>query len=310
MTKEEAEKRQAANVNLPLAEYRRRRDRLLRQTDDVKRRKTQGCSDVTAIKEIQIKGTVETRLLQRKYQGYIDKIGIFDVFCGDGKNIIEGQTILGSPVEIIRAIRKSGVSKHQTVSFYASDNRQTALDTLSNLIDRYCDNTFRVEIQKETADAQLRKVERFLSESKNTHAIVVVDPNGPGVLPFNELLNLSRFSKQLDIIINISEVAINRIKGCSITKNKNWWARYDTFEDILWAIKAPYCEGWIRDAVKGDKQKWRIFTAWSWSPPKNPWEKQRLFKIKTKEDIRNILNGGGNGTGNTPIGPLFAAYAG
>jgi hypothetical protein len=270
----------------------------------------QGCSDVTPIKEIQIRGVIETRLNQRKLQPkYINRIGIFDIFCGDGTNIVDGESIPGSPLEIINAIQSTGVFKTKGIDFFASDNRQDAVDTLTNLLTREV-YPFSVNIIKKPADEQLEFVHWYLSENRRHHVILLVDPNGPGVIPFDKLNHLSKFSSRLDVIINISESAILRIKACSKTKHKNWWAGYQTFEDILWELLRGYNEGWIRDVIKGDRQKWRIMTMWSWCPPRNAWEKQRLYRIKTKQNIIDILDGRcPNGVGNSSIGPLFACNA-
>jgi hypothetical protein len=267
----------------------------------------QGCGYVTAIKEVQIKGTILMRLNMRKYQGYIKRIGIFDIFCGDGKNSIGGETILGSPVEIINAIKESGIYQFKPVDFFASDNRQTAVDTLGNLLNREI-YPFNLNIIKNPADKQLGFLEGYLRQYKLSHVILVVDPNGPKVLPFEQLNALSVYSKRLDVIINISEIAIKRIKGCSITKDCNWWAGYETFEDILWALKQRYKAGWLRDVVKGDNQKWRLMTLWDWTPPQNPWEAQGLYPIRSRQDIVDILDGRlPNGHVESPSpGRLFA----
>lgn len=267
----------------------------------------QGCGSVTAIKEVQIKGTIAMRLNMRKHQDYIKRIGIFDIFCGDGKNSIGGETILGSPIEIINAIKETAIYLEKPIDFFASDNRQTAIDTLSNLLNREV-YPFSLNIIKNPADHQLVYLERYLRDNRLAHVILVVDPNGPKVLPFEQLNALSKYAKRLDVIINISEVAIKRIKGCSITKDCNWWAGYKTFEDILWALKQGYKSGWLRDVVKGDNQKWRLMTLWSWTPPRNPWEKQGLYPIHSRQDIVNILDGRlSNGAFESPSpGRLFA----
>jgi len=268
----------------------------------------QGCSRVTAIKEIQIRGVIEMRLNQRKnQQGYIKRIGIFDVFCGDGKNIIEGgETILGSPIEIINAVKSTRIYESKQIDFFASDNRYLAIDRLSNLLS-YEILPFGINIIQKPADEQLGFIEWYLNQDNRNHVILLIDPNGPGVIPFKQLNDLSSYASRLDVIINISESAIKRIKGCRTTKNCNWWANYETFEDILWELLKGYREGWIRDVIKGDNQKWRIMTLWTWTPPRRAWEKQRLYKVTTKQDIIDILDGRcPNGTGNPSPGPLFA----
>jgi hypothetical protein len=270
----------------------------------------QGCSQVTKIKEIQIKGLISFRLNQRKFQGsYLKNIGIFDIFCGDGVNSVDGESIDGSPIEIANAILETEVYKKKQVGLIASDNRESAVELLRKRLSKR-DSPFWINVIKRTADEQLDVVRKYLNSKKSNHAILVVDPNGPATFPFEKLNALSVFSDRLDVIINISESAINRIKACGITKDKNWWANYETFEDIIVEFLKGYKEGFMRGAVKGDKQKWRIVTMWSWSKPKNDWKKQGLYKIRTKQDITTILNGGiPDGFKNTPIGQLFANHA-
>ena len=271
----------------------------------------QGCSQITKIKEIQIKGLVSFRLTQRKFQpNYLKNIGIFDIFCGDGENTVDGESFAGSPIEIINAILETEAYKNKRIGFFASDNRESAVETLHNRLSKRT-YPFKVEVMKRLADEQLDFVRKFLMNSKVNHAILVMDPNGPAVIPFEKIKALSKYSDRLDVIINISEGAINRIKGCGITKDKNWWADYETFEDIIIEFLKGYKEGFMRGAVKGDKQKWRIVTMWSWGLPKNDWKKQGLYKIRTKQDITTILNGGiPDGFKNSPIGRLLANNAG
>jgi three-Cys-motif partner protein len=267
----------------------------------------QGCSGVTKTKEIEIRGIFEMRLNMRKYQpGYFKRIRIFDIFCGDGENSVDGETILGSPFEIINAIESTKVYRNKQVEFLASDNRQFAIDTLSKSLNQN-EYPFSVKTIKMPADESISLVGSYLRSSKLNHAILLVDPNGPGVIPFQQLNNLRRYSSRLDVIINISESAINRIKGCGITKDKNWWANYENFEAILCELRRGYKWGWLRDCIKGDKQRWRLIVLSSWAKPKRNWEKQGLYLITSDQDITDMLDGRfQHDIKNPSIGPMFA----
>ena len=138
----------------------------------------QGRGKVTALKEVQIKGTVKMRLTQRKKQGsYIKKIAVFDIFSGDGVNIVDDISIPGSPLEIASAIEESGIHSKIQTYFFASDSRQDAIDSLGYLLGVY---PFALAIMQNEAEKQLDYLESYLTESKSNHAILVVDPNGPG----------------------------------------------------------------------------------------------------------------------------------
>jgi len=267
----------------------------------------QGCSSVTKTKEIEIRGIFEMRLNQRKYQkSYLRNIRIFDIFCGDGENQVVGETFLGSPFEIINAIESTKVYENKHVDFVASDNRQVAIELLLKRVNRK-DHPFKVNVLKMPADESIDLVKSYLSSSNANHAILLVDPNGPGVIPFQQLNDLRRYSSRLDVIINISESAINRIKGCGITKNKNWWADYENFEAILCELRRGYKWGWLRDCIKGDKQRWRLIVLSGWAKPKSGWEKQGLYEITSDQDIIDMLDGRfRHDIKNSSIGPMFA----
>lgn len=252
----------------------------------------QGSSQVTAIKEIQIYGVVKMRLTQRKNQGYISNIYVYDIFSGDGVNIVDGSAVWGSPVEIARAISDSGISTIKPVSFIASDLRIDAVERLQNTLKDMAG--FRCICEQSKASDQLRKIYSNL-RNQNSHALIVIDPNGPGTLPFNEIKQVAyTYNKRADLFINISETAINRILNCGITKDKNWWAGYDNFESIILDIFSFYKQAWVRRVLPGDRQKWRFICFWSWGRTKSGWCKQYLDVVNSPEELKRILKEGVN----------------
>jgi len=251
----------------------------------------QGMSMITPIKEVQIKGTVLMRLRQRKFQQYIRKISVFDIFCGDGENSVAGETIQGSPLEIADAINESGMSN---VSFIESDINKIAVDHLMKEL-REKNNTNRnhafISIEMSAKDA-LNEILRYLSMNKNNHAIVVVDPNGPADLPFDAIKKLvHEYSSQADLIMNVSETAFKRILKCRTTREKNWWKGYCDFIEIISDIMKGAREGWLRMPIKSDRQKWRFICCWSFSPPRNAWENQGLYRVSGIEQLKNLIKG-------------------
>lgn len=246
---------------------------------------TQGMSAVTPVKEVQIKGTVKMRLLQRKNQrSYIKEIRVYDVFSGDGRNVVEGQEIQGSPLEIADAIRESEVD----AELYASDILD---DTISRLEPALATKGVPYHLRVCSAAERFAEIRDYVCSSpKGHHAIVVVDPNGPGALPFEQMLDLAkRRAGQVDLLVNISETAMKRILACAVTKDKNWWADMPSFRDFLLRLFTYYREMWLRDAIAGDPQRWRFICFWGWTPPGGPWEKQHLYQIKTQEELESRL---------------------
>ena len=250
----------------------------------------QGTSTITPIKEVQIKGTVLMRLRQRKNQSWINNINVYDVFCGDGENIICDETVQGSPLEICDAINESGMD----AAFIASDIKHLSVMALCPMLKAKANTDLfthkRYSAEKAKATDQMDKIICYLKKSKGNHAIIIVDPNGPGVMPFDKMLYIMKHhSKQADMLINISETAINRILGCHITKDKNWWEKYDSFVEIIWSILATCKCGWIRTPIKGDRQRWRFICCWSFAPPLHNWEKQGLFEVRSKDDLVQMI---------------------
>lgn len=250
--------------------------------------KMQGNSSITPIKEAQIYGVVKTRLLQRKYATWIRKIHVYDIFSGDGLNIVDGNLVWGSPVEIVNAIIDSGIPQIKQITFTASDIRKESVDILQRRIG--ATNGFLTNCKHINASAQLTDIKEILMRYPSDHAIIIVDPNGPGVLPFNELLHLSRiYNKRIDILLNISETAMTRILGCHITKDKNWWADFENFCDIVNEIFINYKQAWVRQVVQGDRQRWRFLCFWSYAKTKQGWKNQGLHAIETQEALNKLL---------------------
>jgi len=248
----------------------------------------QGASSITLIKEAQIYGVVKTRLTQRKLADYIGRIHVYDIFSGDGINFVEGETVWGSPIEIINAIKDSHIAERKSILFTASDIRQDAVDRLVNRING--DYGFQINCKVMDAASQIKEISLVLNSNKKDHAIVIVDPNGPGVLPFEEMLNLSRkFNRRADIFLNISETAMNRILRCGVTKDKNWWASFDNFTEIICEVKENYRQAWVRRAIKGDRQKWRFLCFWTYAPTQRGWEKQGIKAVMTRKELELIL---------------------
>ena len=249
---------------------------------------TQGMSAVTPVKEIQIHGVVQMRIMQRKRgfaEGWVPELRVYDVFAGDGENIVQGETIQGSPLEIADAVIESGLP----CSMHASDiNEMSTLALARRLSEK--PGLKHTVTQKPAAQA-LADVAVYLSANKKNIAVVVVDPNGPGVLPYRELLNLAtHFPYRCDLLLNISETAMKRILACAVTKDKNWWAPLSSFPEFIWSLGKHYRQMWVRRVLPSDPQRWRMLCFWSGVPPKDPWAKQQLYIVDSLEALNKELS--------------------
>jgi hypothetical protein len=249
----------------------------------------QGASSVTAIKEAQIYGTILTRLRQRKFAGeWIKNIRVYDMLCGDGINIVDGLPVWGSPIEITRAIIDSEIASYKRTFFTASDIREDSIDRLRTSLGEWSFTGF--DCKCIDAKAQIADTSMTMMMNPKDHAIVLIDPNGPATLPFDDLIDFCRrYSARADLFINISETHINRNLGCSITKDCNWWANFTNFAEILCKLKSYYKGAWLREAIQGDRQRWRYVCFWNYAIPKNDWKAQNLLAIKTNQDIIDII---------------------
>ena len=252
----------------------------------------QGASQITPIKEAQIKGTVMVRLTQRKFKEYIPRIFVYDIFSGDGVNIVDGTSVLGSPVEIANAILESKILQTKRVKFIASDIREEAVVRLYNRLDVFIEQGVDIECVNVDAATMFCSIYERLLYDKACHIIIVVDPNGPAPLPFNELLAVSQdFNKRVDVFLNVSETAMKRVLNCSITRDKNWWRGYDDFKSMVLDVFKNFKQAWVREVIDGDRQRWRYLCFWSFAPTKRGWEKQGLYPINSANQMEVFLEG-------------------
>lgn len=257
----------------------------------------QGQSYATPTKEYHIKSVVKMRLRQRKNQDWIEKINVYDIFSGDGQNIVDGIDMQGSPLEIADAISESGVD----AQFVASDirafsvkileaklNAKKQIDLLRNL---------DFSVNQNSAENQLDVIHDFLDEDRRNHAIVVIDPNGPKVMPFEKMRYImATHGNQCDMIINVAETHLARIMACNITKNKNWWARFDSVVDALWAIVATTGNGWLRKPLRIEgnpcgvnSHRWRFVCVWGFAPPRNEWRTENFFRVDSLQSLKKQM---------------------
>lgn len=255
----------------------------------------QGVSDVTKKKELDFYGICSTRLMQRKFQPYIKQIYLCDVFCGDGQNVINGEILSGSPVKMAQAIESSGITETKAVYLIASDIRRDAVTKLNNHFSE-TQYSFETAIIQKTASEQIKYIHQVAIEEKDAHFILVVDPNGPKALPFNELKVIAQdksVSSRVDVIINISVTSIKRMVRHRISAGANypWWIKdVDCLgKDFFLRLAKDYKGAWIRKPL-GDKQGWVILAYFNWSPPRNDWSKAGFVNLHSNQGNQALLS--------------------
>lgn len=254
----------------------------------------QGVSDVTQKKEMDFYGICNTRLCQRKFQPYIKQVYLFDVFCGDGQNIVNGNIITGSSLKMAQAIEASGISETKDVFLICSDIRK---DAVSKLNTQFSSSQYSFEniVVQRTASEQIKHIHKIAREDKNAHFIIVVDPNGPKTLPFDEIEAIAKDSaitKRVDIVVNVSVTSIKRMVQHRISAGAkyDWWIK--TVEclgrDFFKKLARNYKGAWIRKPL-GDRQGWVVLAFFNWSPPRNDWSKAGFINLNSKAGHQSLI---------------------
>jgi hypothetical protein len=265
----------------------------------------QGASRFTERKEFEIGALVQMRLRQLKglqSSRYYNDVIIADVFSGSGENVISGREdpIDGSPLRLLWALetatmRKDGPSlmgfASKTIRLFFSDIRAEAVAKLATLIgDRWTPPPgLNTQIHTATlpASSAIALLHQTLNQSPSHHLILVIDPNGPKDFPRDEVLALlAAHSARVDLIPYISATAVNR---CLQHRDQcgahyGWWlSAIDRFDTGFIHAIARNRHGWIREPIKGDRQRWLMLP--TFTPhlvPRNDWEKQGYVSLHSE----------------------------
>lgn len=269
---------------------------------DLTSKNPQGVSWLTERKEFEIGGLARLRLLQLKsplVAHHYDRIVIADVFSGSGENVLSenDDPIDGSPLRLLWALgaaikTKAGPNPmalaSKRIDFLFSDIRPDAIAHLDGLIADRWEAPCQANIATATLDASsaIRLLADDLAESRRTHLILVLDPNGPKAFPRDEALDLlARFSGRVDLFPYISATAINRCLRHRDTSGAtyDWWLsaieRLDT--GFVQAI-ARGRQGWIREPIMGDPQQWLMLPTFpAQFAPRDDWNKRGYVTINS-----------------------------
>jgi len=261
----------------------------------------QGNSKHTERKEIEIKGVTSMRLNQfkSKYFKYKEVI-CADVFCGTGRNLVDGNIVDGSPIRMLDGVLAAN-NKTLKTQFWFSDIRKSACDTLGKIIESRYD--LQIPIQQMSAADAVNKLGNYLNDHPGAYLCLTLDPNGPKDFPKTETQDLlSEFSKRVDVNPYISAGAMNRQLGA---RNKagyqlnSWLAGIENFDEgFVRDLVAYNRDGWIRRPLTGDAWRWTMIPTFGMFKPRNSWGKQGYVSLNSKEakDVIQFYCGGlGNG---------------
>lgn len=251
----------------------------------------QGSSQLTPRKEFEIFGLSKMRLNQFKsdYFGH-EEIICADVFCGTGRNVLDGIVVDGSPIKMIDGVVSASNEKVKT-SFFFSDIRQEACDALSEIVKA----KYRISlpIKKLQASDAINRIGEYMTKNRGSYLFLILDPNGPKDFPKNEVCDLIRaFPARLDITPYISATAINRQLGARNKAGyqlKSWIGEIENFDDGFVKCMTSYNrDGWIRTPVNGDRWRWTMLPTFGKFFPRNDWKKQGYCAINSEDGKKAI----------------------
>jgi len=242
----------------------------------------QGSGIATEKKSEDFYGILKMRLQMNQGKwiksGKVKEFFIFDLFCGDGMNIVDDSEISGSPLRIMEAIKNTKlINKIDKLTIVLSDIRKDALQILySRIEEEGMPENVNIILLNEDASDLLPKITTFLKTKKNYHAILLLDPNGPKTLPLPEIKEFSQFhSSNSDIIINFNVVAFKRIfghkKGLGCNSYNSWWiGALNSLSGFVETVEPFYKTAWLRKNMRGCGG-WTILSCFGYGTSPKPW---------------------------------------
>ena len=246
----------------------------------------QGSSTHTVRKEFEIYGVTQMRFRQFKHFGFrFREVICADVFCGTGRNLVDGEIVDGSPIRMLDGWMKANNQRVKT-SFWFSDIRQEACSTLEKIIkSRY---GAEIPVKKMSASDAVNEIGNYLEAHPSTYLCLTLDPNGPKDFPKIETQDLIKsFPNRVDVNPYISATAVNRQLGA---RNKagyqlnSWLAGIENLDEgFVKTLVIDKRTGWIRRPIDGDGWRWTMIPTFGIFEPRNPWDKQGFINIKSDE---------------------------
>jgi three-Cys-motif partner protein len=297
----------------------------------------QGASKFTEKKEYDFLHLVKIRVTQMKTQRpYFDGIRnlvVVDLFCGVGTNEVRCEetgvlkTVHGSPFSVMGAIDSAlkvknpadpdgekiyspkGLAKRNTTIVF-NDIREHAAKhayrkieevypNVENGVWRPCpDFSAKIRTSSEPAKHAVRRLNITLREKRDSHAILIVDPNGPADFPREEIIRLIKdHPGRVDLIMYLSATSIRRCMGAAKSGKINFdWLNgvegLDAGFILSTAIKGRTV--WIREPLKGDPQHWMMIPSFTQYPRlEDAWSKNGFADVNTPrgKELVNLYSG-------------------
>ena len=257
----------------------------------------QGASTHTVKKELEIRGLTNMRANQFKNKFFrYRKVLFADVFCGQGRNNVNGEMVDGSPLRIVDGYLRSVNEKTKiTPVFWFSDIRKDACDILEKVFESRYGGLAPLagSIKCMSADNAVNEIGDYLSKNRDTYLCLTLDPNGPKDFPKLETQDLISSSPyRVDVNPYISANALNRQlqarnkAGYQLT---SWIAGIENFDSgFVQGLTAKNRKGWIRKPIAGDKWRWTMIPTFGWAAPSSGWEKQGFVPLGTDEAKETI----------------------
>lgn len=246
----------------------------------------QGSSIYTERKEFEIYGVTAMRFNQFKNIHFkFREVICADVFCGTGRNIIDGEIIDGSPIRMLDGWVKANNNTVKSV-FWFSDIRQDACNILEKIIKQRYQR--EIPVKKMSAADAVNELGNYLKSHPETYLCLTLDPNGPKDFPKYETQDLIKaFPNRIDVNPYISATAVNRQLGA---RNKagyqlnSWLAGVENLDEgFIQTLVTKNRTGWIRKPIEGDRWRWTMIPSFGIFEPRNSWEKQGFVTINSEE---------------------------
>lgn len=270
------------------------------------RRSPQGQSPTaTPIKQVNFRGIVKMRCMM--FSGFfgdglkqISILRIRDAYSGEGENTVEGIAIDGSPISILTGLEDATNdcpafrSVHHRVQLRFSDIRASAVEALeanvAGKFDRKADlfavNSYHGMAQVQCCLAKEAVLEdtEWLKADKRRRLILILDPNGPKYLPFDEVMQMlvGPLRSRVDVLIHVSAGAIKRVLGHAPAQKgmMDWFGR---FEPVFVGALNMGDDAWIRVPLKGDSSQWTMMAYWAAPAPKGDWRAKGFVQLASDE---------------------------
>jgi hypothetical protein len=216
-----------------------------------------------------------------------------DLYSGSGENVVDGQSIIGSPLSLLSglaaAIRSSNtVPKYSDWLIVFNDiTTGRATDILPENVMRWQEEnglpvnssvlsvtnkngwTFNVPIRYMCSPSSdvVEDIQAILGRKNQAHFTLLIDPNGPKDAPWDALREIwEKHKNKVDLLFHISATTLKRCAKAKESTGMNFAPMPDHVKGLIDAFYG--CGGWVRGPVGADQ--WTILLISS-RPPKNGW---------------------------------------